>query len=125
MSERQRRGKSGGAGADHGNVTHRMALSHVAIVANNSGGRHRGEKATEQSLSTLSTNKEMRPHCQTQPIAVASDMGRRFFCVRLSWTEAAKSCSDFRPLLKRNSPSPKIPLSFDCHNRVIAPEIER
>ncbi|MCJ7528349.1 MAG: hypothetical protein MUO37_09645, partial [Methyloceanibacter sp.] len=60
--------------------------------------RHCGRAATEQSLSSEPTNKEMPFHAG---IALqALDRG------------------------PDATVAPKIPLSFDCHKRVIAPEID-
>jgi hypothetical protein len=97
------------------------------------------------SLSSLTTvaggtvarrpqSKVFLPYPQTKKCGLIAKLnqlpwlpiwGGGFFVFDLVGPKRAKSCSDFRPLLKRNSPSPKIPLSFDCHNRVIAPEIKR
>jgi hypothetical protein len=102
-----------------------MALSHVAIVANNSGAGAVARRPQSKVFLPYPQPKKCGVIAKLDQLPSPPTRGGGFFVFALAGPKRAKSCSDFRPLLKRNSPSPKIPLSFDCHNRVIAPEIER
>jgi hypothetical protein len=141
MSERQRRGKTGGAGAHDGHVAHLFSSGQVDIVAHWScTGPKTFDPIIAWKLNRVAAwkdrpqSKVFLPYPQTKICGVIAKLdqlrslptrGGGSFVFALAGPTRAKPCCDFRPLLKRNSPSPKIPLSLDCHNRVIAPEIKR